>query len=106
MKKISYHKNNMNKDKLVLGKNINYLSETKELSLEEKEELLGLVGTLSEEETKELIFEVLNPIGYNLVVTTKEIDFQIEKIGKLIGESLNNTLHKKREINSLDLKDY
>ncbi len=97
MKKISYHKNNYQKDKLIPKNNVNYLKEEKELSKEEKEELLGLVGTLNEEEMKELIFEVLNPIGYNLIVTTKEIDFIIEKLGKLLGEALNNTLHEKRE---------
>ena len=43
---------------------------------------------------KELIFEVLNPIGYNLIVTTKEIDFIVEKLGKLIGEALNQILHE------------
>ena len=97
MKKISYHKNNYQKDKLIPKNNVNYLKEEKELSKEEKEELLGLVGTLNAEEMKELIFEVLNPIGYNLIVTTKEIDFIIEKLGKLLGEALNNTLHEKKE---------
>ena len=106
IKKISYHKNHLNKDKLTFGYNLNYLNESKDLTKEEKEQLLGIIGTLSDYEVKELIFEVLNPIGFNLIVTTKEIDFQIEKIGKLIGESINNTLHKKRELNSLNLKDY
>jgi len=93
MKKISYHKNNYSKDKLVSKYNINYLKEENELSKKEKEELLGIVGTLSDEEIQELIYEVLNPIGYNLIVTTKEIDFIIEKLGKLIGEGLNKCLH-------------
>ena len=94
MKKISYHKNNYEKDKLTIGSNINYLKEKSNLSQEEKEELLGLVGSLSDDEMKELIFEVLNPIGYNLIVTTKEIDFIVEKLGKLIGEALNQILHE------------
>ncbi len=95
MKKISYHKNNYEKDKLTISSNINYLKEKKELSKKEKEELLGLVGSLNAEEMKELIFEVLDPIGYNLIVTTKEIDFIVEKLGKLLGQSLNETLHDK-----------
>ena len=94
MKKISYHKNNYEKDKLTIGSNINYLKEKSNLSQEEKEELLGLVGSLSDDEMKELIFEVLNPIGYNLIVTTKEIDFIVEKLGKLIGDALNQILHE------------
>lgn len=95
IKKISYHKNHIEKDKLTFGFNLNYLKEESDLTKDEKEELLGLVGTLSENDMKELIFEVLNPIGYNLIVTTKEIDFQIEKLGKLLGESLNSCLHDK-----------
>ena len=43
----------------------------------------------------ELIYEVLNPIGYNLIVSTKEIDFIIEKLGKLLGDGLNAVLHEK-----------
>ena len=93
MKKISYHKHNYQKDKLTLKNNINYLKEENNLTNSEKQELLGLIGTLNEEEIKELILEVLTPIGYNLIVTTKEIDFIIEKLGKLLGTSLNNTLH-------------
>ena len=94
MKKISYHKNNFDKDKLIPKNNINYLKEKKELTKEEKEKLLGLVGSLNENEMKELIFEVLNPIGYNLIVTTKEIDIIIEKLGKLLGDGINSSLHK------------
>lgn len=93
IKKISYHKHHLDKDKLILGSNLNYLKENHELTKSEKEELLGIIGTLTEDEIKELIFEVLNPIGYNLIVSTKEIDFQIEKLGKLLGEALNNCLH-------------
>ena len=94
IKKISYHKNNYSKDKLIPINNLNYLKEESNLSNKEKKELLGIVGTLSNQEIKELIYEVLNPIGYNLIVSTKEIDFIIDKLGELIGTSLNNILHK------------
>ena len=93
MKKISYHKNNYAKDKLINKNNLNYLKEKSNLSQEEKEELLGLVGSLSDNDRNELIYEVLNPIGYNLIVTTKEIDFIIDKLGKLLGEALNKSLN-------------
>lgn len=93
MKKISYHKNNYVKDKFISKYNINYLKDENELTKEEKEQLLGIVGTLSDNEIQELIYEVLNPIGYNLIVTTKEIDFIIERLGKLIGSALNKCLH-------------
>lgn len=93
MKKISYHKNNYQKDKFVPSSNINYLNEEKDLNEVEKKELLGLIGTLDETTLKDLIFETLNPIGYNLIVTTKEIDFVIEKLGNLISSAIN-TINK------------
>lgn len=93
MKKISYHKNNYQKDKFVPSSNINYLNEKKDLNEVEKKELLGLIGTLDETTLKDLIFETLNPIGYNLIVTTKEIDFVIEKLGNLISSAIN-TINK------------
>lgn len=95
IKKVSYHKKNFLKDKLTPSYNINYLKASEDLTIEEKKELLGLVGSLNEEEIKELIYEVLNPIGYNLIVSTKEIDFIIEKLGKLLGDGLNEVLHEK-----------
>lgn len=95
IKKVSYHKKNFLKDKLTPSYNINYLKASEDLTIEEKKELLGLVGGLNEDEIKELIYEVLNPIGYNLIVSTKEIDFIIEKLGKLLGDGLNEILHEK-----------
>lgn len=43
---------------------------------------------------KQLIFEVLTPIGYNLMVTPKEVDFVIKKLGEVIGNGINRALHK------------
>ena len=95
IKNISYHKHNYKKDKLISPSTLNYLQEKENLTKEEKESLLGIIGTLDEVTLKKLIFEVLNPIGYNLIVTTKEIDFMVEKLGKLLGTAINNSLHKK-----------
>lgn len=80
--------------KLTLSSNVNYLKKDISVSLEDKKELLGLLGNFNEEEIKSLIYEVLNPIGYNLMVTPKEIDFIIEKLGDIIGNGINRTLHK------------
>lgn len=57
-------------------------------------QFLGLVGTLSEEEKRQLIHEVLAPLGYNLVVTPKEVDTFIEDIANIIANGLNMALHK------------
>ena len=74
--------------------NINYLKyETKE-NIENKKNLLGIIGTLKEEELQKLINEVLTPIGYNLIVSPKEIDFLIDKMALLIGNGINKAIHK------------
>ncbi len=73
--------------------NVNYLSKKIKENKLDKEKLLGLVGTLDDEELEALIYEVLNPVGYNLMVTPKEIDFIIEKLSKVISISINNSIH-------------
>lgn len=100
LKKITYMKANVNnnKDKLKLSNKINYLKNNdnlEDLTSEEKKEILGYLGLLNDVELKNLFGEVLNPIDANMIVTTKEIDFIIERLGKLIAESLNKSLHKK-----------
>lgn len=96
-KHVSYMKENMNKpiNKLIGIQNINYLKEETNLKKEDKETLLGVVGSLKDEEVKQWIFEVLSPIGYNLMVTPKEVDFLMEKLSDVIGNGINHVLHKK-----------
>ncbi len=94
-KHISYIKDNQNKNKLILSRK-NYLDKIKDrdLSEEEKISLMGIVGSLSEEEERGLINEVLNALSYNFIVTPKEVDFLIDKLSLVISEGINNTLHK------------
>ena len=96
MKKVSYLKDNLNNnlDKLKPINKINYLNNNKELSDAERQEVLGYIGLLGENEIKKLVWEVLSPINSNMIVTTKEIDFVVEKLGLLIGNALNNCLHQ------------
>lgn len=100
MKKFSYSKKNINsyKDKLKPLNNINYLNIETELSSSDKKKIMGEVGVLSTNEIKQLIFEVLTPIGYNLMVTPKEVDFVIEKLSLVISNVINRTLHKNIKI--------
>lgn len=96
LKQFSYKIDNQNNQKLkfVPENNQNYLSHDKELSLEEKEKVLGIVGSLDEKKLKQLFNEVLNPINYNLMVTVKEIDFLIEKLSLLLSNGINKSLHE------------
>lgn len=59
----------------------------------EKELYLGVVGGLDDQEKRQLIAEVLSPLGHNLMVTPKEVDDFIEDMAHLIAQSLNAALH-------------
>lgn len=94
IKKLEYMKNNDSKEKLKVKEQVNYLKEKRnKLNKEEKNNLLGLLGNLKEEELKILIDEILTPVGYNMMVTPKEIDFIIDKLSLLISKGINTTIH-------------
>lgn len=95
LKKISFQVDNKDNEKLKLIPSINqnYLEHTKELSKDQKEDLLGMVGLLDEQELRSLILEVLLPVNYNMMVTPKEIDYLIDKLSLLLGNMINKSLH-------------
>ncbi len=99
-KHFSYTKESIDKpsNRLAVG-NINYLK--KDVIVDEglKHQLFGMIGSLNADEVKQLIFEVLTPIGYNLMVTPKEVDFEMEKLSDIIGNGINKALH--RNVNHL-----
>ncbi len=96
LKQISYQLDNQQNDKLKLApiQNQNYKDHPSDLSNEQKEDILGMVGLLDEQELKQLILEVLLPVDYNMMVTPKEIDFLIDKLSLLLGNMINKSLHK------------
>lgn len=81
--------------KLVSSMQQDYSNHPIDLGEEEKKMLLGIVGTLNDEELHDLMYEVLSPINYNLMVTPKEVDFVIEKLGVLLGGAINKSIHKR-----------
>jgi len=58
------------------------------------QQIFGLLDQLTEIERLELVKEVLNPIGHDLLVTPKEIDEFIEDIANIIASGLNASLHE------------
>ena len=92
-KNYAFNKEYMKNPKSKLSSSVNYLKKKIKENKIEKKELLGLVGTLNPEELQILLYEVLNPIGYNLMVTPKEIDFVIQKLSDIISTSLNYSIH-------------
>lgn len=93
-KNYAFNKEYLNnpKSKLTFS-NVNYLKKEIKEEQKEKEKLLGMIGTLNDTELQRLIFEVLNPIGYNLMVTPKEIDFVVKKMSNVISSAINNSIH-------------
>jgi spore protease len=55
---------------------------------------LGMIGTLEENEKRQLIREVLAPLGHNLMVTPKEVDVFIEDMANVLAGGLNAALHQ------------
>lgn len=95
-KHLSYIKDNMSISKLSVRKFGNYKEKIKNMKLTEKEknDLSGILGNLSEDERYDLFREVLDSINENLIVTSTEIDFIIDKLSDLISSSLNDSLHR------------
>ena len=92
-KHISYQIENKDNLKTKLTTYQDYSEQENTLSKQEEKDILGEIGLLEPLDLKQLIDEVLIPIKYNLMVTPKEIDFQIEKLSLLIANSLNKSLH-------------
>ena len=93
-KHISYIKDNQSKNKLIFSRS-NYVDKIKDkdLNLEEKRDILGMIGELSDTDKKSLIEEVLTSVNYNFIVTPKEVDFVIDKLSMIIGDGINKCLH-------------
>lgn len=94
----AFYKNFFEKpiSKLVPTGQINYIKKDNIPNKEDNEKILGLIGTLEENEIRSLISEVLTPIGYNMIVTPKEVDFVVKKLSNLLGEGINNSVHFKK----------
>lgn len=96
LKQFSFKLNNLDNPtmKLVHEGMQDYRKEKNELSVANREKVLGMIGSLNEDEFKKLIYEVLSPIESNLMVTPKEVDFLIDRLGLLIGNGINKSLHE------------
>jgi len=64
-------------------------------------QILGLLDKMTENERLQLVREVLNPLGHDLLVTPKEIDQFIEDIANVIASGLNAALHGAIDVNNV-----
>ena len=96
LKQISYQIENQDNTKLKLVSvfNQNYENHDESLSMDQKEDVLGMVGLLDKDELKQLLLEVLLPLNYNMMVTPKEVDYVIDKLSLLLGNAINKSLHQ------------
>ncbi|SFP20273.1 GPR endopeptidase [Salibacterium halotolerans] len=61
---------------------------------DERRAVFGMVGGLKEQEKRQLIQEVLAPLGHNLMVTPKEVDVFMDNMANVVAEGLNAALHE------------
>ena len=94
VKNYAYNKNHINdkSNKFIKG-SVNYLNKETKITPADRKNFLGLVGALSDNEIKKLLYEVLTPIGYNLMVTPKEVDFILSKLSDVISYGINHSIH-------------
>ena len=69
------------------------LEQVKDIDNEHLNAYMGAFGMLDEESMRVLVEEVLTPQGYNLMVTPKEIDVEVEDLSKIIANGINMAVH-------------
>ncbi|WP_078556670.1 GPR endopeptidase [Bacillus alkalicellulosilyticus] len=71
---------------------------------QQRQNIMGMIGTLEENEKRQLIQEVLAPLGHNLMVTPKEVDVFIEDMANVIASGMNAALHG--QVNQSNVNSY
>ncbi|MGN1182458.1 MAG: GPR endopeptidase [Faecalibacillus sp.] len=64
------------------------------LTKKQEESLLGYIGQLDTTQLQSLLFEILDPIDCNYVMSDKQIDEHVEILSSLIAKSLNGLRYK------------
>ena len=80
--------------KLSPGNNDIKYEELEEPHNEIKKQFFGQIGLLNESELRHLFEEVLTPSGCNLMVTSKDIDAEVEDLSKIVAWGINKALHE------------
>ena len=60
------------------------------LSINQRKLILGELGQLSNKQREQLLYEILDPLDYRLVLSDKQIDFDIKILSRIIALSLNH----------------
>ncbi|XID95407.1 GPR endopeptidase [Paenibacillaceae bacterium WGS1546] len=78
----------------IVGTTMDLMFEHMKKHTQNTEPLFGTFGKMADGERLQLVREVLNPLGHDLLVTPKEIDKFIEDIANIIASGLNAALHE------------
>jgi spore protease len=62
-----------------------------------------MLGNFNEQEKKQLIFELLQPMGNNLMVTPKEVDDFVEDVANIIANGINMAIHPAITIENVEM---
>lgn len=68
---------------------------------EATQQIFGLLDGMQENERLQMVKEVLDPLGHDLLVTPKDIDQFIEDIANIIASGLNAALHEAIDQNNV-----
>lgn len=58
-----------------------------------RSELFGNVGLLDTMDKRKLIDEILTPMGFNMIVTPKEVDLDISDLTEVISKAIDKAVH-------------
>lgn len=59
----------------------------------DNETMFGKIGSLSNNEKRQLVDEILTPAGLNMMVTPKEVDLDISDLTEIISKAIDKALH-------------
>jgi spore protease len=77
----------------IVDNSIDFIAEHFRKQTQNADKILGMLDKLTDSERLQLVKEVLDPLGQDLLVTPKEIDQFIEDIANIIASGLNAALH-------------
>jgi spore protease len=62
-----------------------------------------MLGRFTEQEKKQLIFELLQPMGQNLIVTPKEVDEFVEDMANILANGINIAVHPAITLDNVEM---
>lgn len=87
----------------IAGDTIEIIVNNLEEHAKENEPLYKMLSVIEEEDNMPIIKEALSPAIGDFIVTPKEIDEAVSRLSRIIGDSINLSLHNGIELSELEL---